>query len=186
MVNRAEENGLTENVLLSLQNDGTYLAYLVAYDITEEEKTQIQNNELINLDDKVTYTILQDQDWANTIFQRLGDNGVCHEWVTITPICGYSEKHTAKDIENGANCKLVNEGGWVAEPYQVSSFIECPENGGGGFNPTDPNDSLIDDYGNPIGGGGSSDGSSTNPNTNPDDNGNNDNPNDSSQAENED
>ncbi|RKE92238.1 hypothetical protein [Ichthyenterobacterium magnum] len=186
LVNRAEENGLTENVLLSLQNDGTYLAYLVAYDITEEEKTQIQNNELINLDDKVTYTILQDQDWANTIFQRLGDNGVCHEWVTITPTCPYSGEHTAKDIENGANCSFDNQGYTVPQPYLVSSFIECPEDGGGGFNPTDPAGQIYDDYGNPIGGGGSSDGSSTNPNTNPDDNGNNDNPNDGSQAENED
>ena len=184
-IKRTEDNGLVENLLLSLQINGTYKAYLVAYNLTEEEKLQIQNNENIDLSDKTTFTILQDQDWANSLFARIGNNGICHEWITITPRCTFGGEHSAEDRETGNNGGFQCAANFVAEPYTISSFTECPEGGGGGFNPTDPTGPLYDDYGNPYGnlGGGNNDGSTS---SNPNSNDNNDNSNDGTQGENTD
>ena len=46
-VSRSVDNGLLENLLLSLQNDGTYKSILIAYDVTEIEKKMMLNDELV-------------------------------------------------------------------------------------------------------------------------------------------
>ncbi|EPR70672.1 hypothetical protein ADIWIN_3319 [Winogradskyella psychrotolerans RS-3] len=184
-ITRIEDNGLVENLLLSLQIDGTYKAYLVTYDLTEDEKLQIQNNENIDLSDKTTFSTLQDQEWASSLFARIGDNGICHEWITITPRCTFDGEHSAEDRETGNNGGFQCAANFVAEPYTISSFTECPKSGGGAFNPTDPTGPLYDDYGNPYInlGGGNNDGSTG---SNPNSNDNNDNSNDGNQGENTD
>lgn len=60
-VHRESDNGLIENLLLSLQLDGSYLAYLVSYDLTEEEVAQMQNDGQIDLKGKVNYNSVNDQ-----------------------------------------------------------------------------------------------------------------------------
>ena len=182
-----EDNGLVENLLLSLQIDGTYKAYLVTYDLTEDEKLQIQNNENIDLSDKTTFTTLQDQEWASSLFARIGDNGICHEWITITPRCTFGGEHSAEDRETGNNGGFQCAANFVAEPYTISSFTECGNGGGGSFNPTAPTGPLYDDYGNPYSNlGGGNNGGSTGTNPDPDDNNNDGNSNDGSQSENDD
>ncbi|WP_179317950.1 hypothetical protein [Winogradskyella undariae] len=151
-IKRTEDNGLVENLLLSLQIDGTYKAYLVTYDLTEDEKLQIQNNENIDLSDKTTFSTLQDQEWASSLFARIGDNGICHEWITITPRCTFGGEHSAEDRETGNNGGFQCAANFVAEPYTISSFTECPENGGGGILNFDtpygnPGDPIFNDYG---------------------------------------
>ena len=49
MVTNTPEGSGLKNVLLSLQPDGTFKEYLIHYDVTEQELTQIDNGEAINL-----------------------------------------------------------------------------------------------------------------------------------------
>ena len=87
-VNRTIDNGLIENLLLSLQQDGTYRAFLIAYDLTEDEKEQAQNGIDIDVTGKISAVVFADQDWVNTSFQARVDTGGngsgCVEFVTTT------------------------------------------------------------------------------------------------------
>ena len=153
-ISRADNTDLVENLLLSLQADNTYLAYLVAYNLSEEEKQLLENGVEINLEDKVSFTLLQDQNLGNSLFSRNTDNGICYDPITITPQCPYLGKHSAKNIEDGQQCQFIDEGGTIAQAFIVASFVDCPDSGGMGFNLGDDTDSGFDDYGNPTNNGG--------------------------------
>lgn len=159
-ITRTIDSGLVENLLLSLQSDGNYLAYLVSYDLTDQEKLKIKNDELVDLDNKVAYTVLQDQNWANTINLKMlgGDSDMCIGYSMVTPRCSCNGKHSAADIanntNNGAQCCEVQNGG-VPEPYPVLYFTECPGTNSGGPSYTGPDranpiNPIFDDYGNPL------------------------------------
>lgn len=45
-IHRNEPNGLLENLVLSYQNDGTYKAKILQYNLTEQEKVDLANNNL--------------------------------------------------------------------------------------------------------------------------------------------
>ncbi len=175
---RVIENGLTENLLLSLQNDGTYLAYLISYDLTEEEKELIRNNELIDYSDKTTYTILQDQNWVNTNFSNRVDSSGCLDIDTYTTsYCEDIDGNRMRDngdLDNGCYQNYTTE--------TVTLIIidtDCMSTGGGsggGINTGGGIDSGGNyDGSSPIGGGdGSNSGSSDNSGSNNDSSNNND------------
>ncbi|WP_452597084.1 hypothetical protein, partial [Pontimicrobium sp. MEBiC01747] len=84
-VYRAEDNGLLENVLLEEQADHTFKVFLVQYTITETEKNSLINREIVNLDDKITFTPLDDI--SDTIFSKVNsDAETCtvysYDWYT--------------------------------------------------------------------------------------------------------
>ena len=153
-VSRSVDNGLLENLLLSLQNDGTYKSILIAYDVTEIEKKMMLNDELVDLDGKTSFTILHNQDWANNMNKSIGEpDNMCMSYTMTVPRCSFGGLHSATDIENnvnnGANCKSKPLGG-VAEPYMTFYFTECEGRQAGS-----PGDAYTpppyDDFGNYTG-----------------------------------
>lgn len=83
-ITRAIDNGLTENLLLSLQVDQTYKAYIVEYTLTVDEKALLRNeNTIINLEDKVNYIELNNFN-NDVVFSR--GTGKCYEyWIHESP-----------------------------------------------------------------------------------------------------
>ncbi len=63
-------NKPTQNLLLSLQDDGSYKAFLIAYKLTEKEKNLLQNNIFINLEDKTVITEIENSHWINTVLLK--------------------------------------------------------------------------------------------------------------------
>ncbi len=70
-----------ENLLLSLQEDGTYLALLVSYNLTEQEKNDLKNKLEVNLENKVTFTQIDDSGFINNIFSRFTVCGITFQTV---------------------------------------------------------------------------------------------------------
>lgn len=67
---REINNGLTENLVLTLQDDNTYKALLMSYRLTEEELNAIKNNVDIDLTDKTTVTEITDSYIINEAVQN--------------------------------------------------------------------------------------------------------------------
>jgi len=67
-VYRAEDNELLENLLLQEQEDNTFKVSLVQYNLTAEERNILANQAIVNVDDKITYVILEDI--SDTIFNK--------------------------------------------------------------------------------------------------------------------
>ena len=55
-VSREIDNGLLENLLVTLQNDGSYKILLISYDVTEDQKNELLIGNVIDLKGKVTFT----------------------------------------------------------------------------------------------------------------------------------
>lgn len=156
-VYRVEDNGLLENVLLEEQADHTFKVFLVQYTITETEKNSLINREIVNLDDKITFTPLDDI--SDTIFSKVNsDAETCtvysYDWYTGNT-CNAGGNHT---YQEGAACKgwgnpdlMATSGGWVLTANQES----CGDGGGSTNTSGNPN-------GNPSGSQSGGYGSGTN------------------------
>ena len=73
LVIREVETDTLENLLLSLQKDGSYAAFLVTYLTTAEEKLDLQNGIKVDLMDKMYFTSVDDYDFISNI---LADKGL--------------------------------------------------------------------------------------------------------------
>jgi len=72
-VYRDHDNGLLENLLVSLQPDGSYKTFLVTYDLTEKEKNDVINGIFIaNINTKTTFQFIPDSDLDFNIFKSDG------------------------------------------------------------------------------------------------------------------
>ncbi len=165
---RPTDNGLTENLLLSLQADGSYKALLFTYDLTDAEKTLLQNNALVDLEGKVSMQVHDDQ-WANTILAKteyeLG-NGVCLDIREEYEMC-CSNTHSSQDVREGQTCNCEQQ---PTATYLTVTVGPCSNGGGGGGRGnTDVNTDgpIPNNHGN-IGllGGNVGGGQNTNPNGN--------------------
>ncbi len=127
---RPTDNGLTENLLLSLQADGSYKAFLFTYDLTDAEKTLLQNNVLVDLEGKVSMQVLDDQ-WANTVLAKteyeLG-NGVCVDIREEYEMC-CSNTHSSQDVREGQTCNCEQQ---PTATYLTVTVGPCSNGGGGG------------------------------------------------------
>lgn len=56
---RDSTTAVTENLLLSLENDGSYTAFLITYDFNEDQKRLVYQNEYVSLLYKTTSTSLE-------------------------------------------------------------------------------------------------------------------------------
>ncbi len=89
LVYRGFQTELTENLLLSLQSDLTYKAFIVSYDFTGEEKQMVENGQYVSLTDKVAFTPLEnfDTDEITNELSRVYYNAAmdyCYELVEET------------------------------------------------------------------------------------------------------
>ena len=150
-VYRNSGNSSTENLLLSLQDDNTYKAYLVNYEINQEERNNILTNEAVNLDGKVSF---QEIDFNfDSIINQKSDPvnecppGKCCDIVfdidqkTGWPITKYVEVPCPQgDQDTEIDAGDSSTGGDVSNPTDTfdnsgideSNFPDSSDNGGGG------------------------------------------------------
>ncbi len=127
VVNTPDGAGI-ENVLVSLQPDGTYKEFLVHYNVTDEEIIMMNNNQEVDLTNKLTFTELNTNFASNTAKILIGDNGCIYDVAYYSSTCNEAG-HTWNEVyEQGIHCNAsiqpTREG--------VMSLLSCPATGGGG------------------------------------------------------
>ncbi len=146
---REVDNGLLENLLLVEDTDGSYMAYLIQYELTDDEKTAINFLQPVDMERKVTFIEINDDGLTDDIFGKYYYNGSCYEdnyvYQEATNCLG-SEQHP---YSVGSACPLwgtintATSGGYV----NIPTLVSCdggggyPSNGGNApdYNPTNPN-----------------------------------------------
>ncbi|HET8809922.1 MAG TPA: hypothetical protein VFM65_06610 [Flavobacteriaceae bacterium] len=123
LVVREEENGLLENLILTLEEDGTYSAVLLKYDLTESQIVQIQNNEQITSDLYIVGALALDGDFSGVLVEKvIYQAGGCLELVditvTINDTCDYVYNFSFIDICNigGGGDSGAGDGGDGSSP----------------------------------------------------------------------
>ena len=93
-----KENGM-QNIVLSLQQDGTYKEFLIHYNLTDEEIERYRNNEFVDLPGKVTIMELEGSSLEGNSYSKLIVDENCLVW----------------DITEGSNCTHPGGGGCTWE-----------------------------------------------------------------------
>ncbi|QNK77979.1 hypothetical protein H7F37_02500 [Winogradskyella sp. PAMC22761] len=168
-VDRGFDNELTENLLLSLQNDGSYKAILVTYDLTDAEKLALSNDQLINLTNTPSFQYIDDQALVTNILSKNASEE-CFAFTQIYNKC-CENVHTEVSIANGVNCTCETDPtGYV---FEITLNAEnCNSNGSnddgddGTYTPPDDDDDTStgnngNEDGSNSGGSGTSEGDNT-------------------------
>lgn len=151
-ITRPEDNGYLENLMLSLQDDGSYKAFLFVYTLTEEQLQQIEEQRHLTADVQINQVYLLDGDFTSLLPTQ--NNKVVYESDCLKII--ENEWHT--NPENGQE-DLLGPGDTCNHPvggdsefgectirYTYSYVNTCNTNSGGG----NPNNTDSDvDYNDP-------------------------------------
>ncbi|WP_055446257.1 hypothetical protein [Lacinutrix mariniflava] len=152
-IKRDYATSIIENLLVSLQQDGSYKMLFVTYNTTAQEKLDIINDINVDLIDKVQYTIIDDDILMSNIFSKDIAGGDCVVIGIGECSNGFSHDHESTSFCDGYTALAIN--------------LDCASGGGGG---TPSYDGVqIPDYGNPSTGnnghgGAGGTGNTTNPN----------------------
>ena len=118
-VYRTFETNLVENLLLTLQDDGTYGVVLMAYDLTAQEKEDLALGIQPNYEGKIATTVLED---FNT--EALFSKFTTVDCVTaVYSYCNSTYNHPEGFFEDGTKCNAYTE--------QVVSY--CSGGAGDGY-----------------------------------------------------
>lgn len=93
LIERDYPTDTIENLFISLQNDGTYRAVLVSYDLSIQEMNDAYNGHFVNFDEKASYTEL---DFSSIEFSMVQD------YDTVIYYC--TEGNHAGGMLNGEAC----------------------------------------------------------------------------------
>jgi len=123
-----------ENILISLQPDGTYKDYLIHYEISEEEIEMIYNKDFVDLEGKINFLLLENGTFSQNTFEKIYfDNDCWYESTEIAgePCCGtlnhsYGEPCPHSDVPGCA----------ATEGFTHTTLITCNIPDGGGGDPT--------------------------------------------------
>jgi hypothetical protein len=141
-VTRETDNGLLENLLVTLQLDGSYKLFLISYNINEKEKQEFLEGKYINFKDKVNYTKIN----TNLLGQLFSKESISCVDIYYT-YCG----------EGNHPGGMVNGGACPAQSMSMRSW--CEYSGGGpatGGDDISTNDDEQDHHDNYAGSGGTS------------------------------
>jgi hypothetical protein len=167
-VYREEDNGLLENLLLKEQTDGTFEVYLVQYDITTQERNTLANQEIVDVENKITYVPLEDI--SSSVFDKVNSTAeTCtvfsYEWEQGST-CNAGGNHTYNE---GSECSewgnpdlMATSGGYVL----TSQEVDCGSGTSTGYDPGNTDDSNTNSN-NTSGGYGNNGGANTEPDTTP-------------------
>ncbi|AXT18473.1 hypothetical protein D7030_07530 [Flavobacteriaceae bacterium AU392] len=162
----SEPTTLIENLVLSLNKEGEYDAYVVSYDLTEEQKEALSNQELNDLNIKPSFTSIEDFNinslLASSVIERDPVSGYCYEVTTeVSPLTGWvittrGDEEVPCPNEEGEAITVLDDG---SDP----SGGDGSTGGGGisGGSDPDPYDNDNGDVG--FGGGGPSGGGDGDP-----------------------
>ncbi|AWG24752.1 hypothetical protein [Flavobacterium kingsejongi] len=130
---REENNGFLENLLLSLQSDGSYKVYLLQYEMTEAAQLEYANGKAFDFKRPLTITVLNGWESKAAAFSAKAiDDGGCNTWSeSITPgsMCA-SNEHTWQNITDGQTCVHYGTPGMPTPDIVQLVFKFCNEGGG--------------------------------------------------------
>ena len=143
---REQDNGFFENLVLREKPDGTYIAKLLQYNITEAEKQLMLNGVDVDLNNKISSTVINDSDFISDVTNRIyySPTGQCYDVTSVyvpgnmcasgehaygNPACDYlqpssGQYNPAKQATAGTTQLVYTE-------------MDC---GGGGGGPSGPSD----------------------------------------------
>lgn len=167
-VYRSVENNLVENLVLTLQNNNSFSAKVISYDLTQSEKDLLQNGMFVDVSSKMQVVNLDNGSTiANDIFARSASG--CYDVIIEYEMCCHNI-HSTLNVQNGQRCTCAKPP--TGYTYTIVS-IPCNEDGSGGETPgdTSPGDYTSPGNDNPYGGTGNGTGNTGSPNNeNPDNN----------------
>ena len=136
-INRAINNNLLENIVISEHNDGKYYAKLLKYNLTSQEKIDLASDELKSIQNPIITEVLGEYSFGNQIQSNCG-------FETHTIITPCANGHTSV-----SQCQLT--GAAAPRIRTVTVAIDCTggEGGGGGgvYNtPNFPNETTPIEY----------------------------------------
>ena len=70
-IHRTIDNGVLENLVLSLQEDGTYKSFIITYDLTTQEITDLKNGLYVEIGDRFDMVAIDDVNLNDDIFGKL-------------------------------------------------------------------------------------------------------------------
>lgn len=115
-----------ENLIFSLNPDGSYKTVLITYNLTPEEKEKIINGVSVNLEDKISSIEIDGTSLESNIFGKefyAGGIGDCLGYVvTETSYCGCNEPSHATNL---TGCQCI-------ETTYDREYFGCGGSGGGG------------------------------------------------------
>lgn len=143
-----------ENLVLSPLSDGTWKETLVTYTLTEQEKQIMLSGGTVNLQGKISYTVLKDDTYSPGIMQK--DDGCYWQVNSYYTWCseGY-HNHGELSTDDGGPCKAEAQSVLV-----ISADWKCPSDGGGSGSGAGPGNPTGDGDNDSSDGGGTGDGSS--------------------------
>lgn len=101
-----------DNLLLSLQPDGSYREFLFHYDLTKREIELFRNNEYVNLEGKVSFAELGSNSFAGDLFSKVTTDSSCLVWdVTEGQNCTAGGNHEYGEACSGTGDEVATEGG---------------------------------------------------------------------------
>ena len=153
-VQYANETGEINNLVLHSQDDGSYKAIYVSYDVTEDEKALINQGVIINLEGKLSIALINDAAFIDTLFSKVTtfDQCLVPDYSVGPCNAGYTYEHGPEPFSgySGGMCS-----GSVYTLINVSYDMDCinaMDNGSPGSGTTSSGDSGGPN-GNPNGGG---------------------------------
>ncbi len=151
---RTIENGLVENLVLSLQNDNSFSAKIITYNLSQSEKELLQNGIFVDVNNKMQ---VQNLDNANSIASEIfaRNSSDCFEVQTEYEMCCHNV-HSTLDIQNGERCQCPNPP--TGYTYTITA-VTCEDDNGGGSNPVDSDPTDYTAPGDDTSYGGDGDGS---------------------------
>lgn len=144
-IEREIDNGLVENLLVSLKKDGSYDFSLISYNITQQEKLKLHYGEQVDLNNKVDIIKINnvlDDYFSKTMYMGCADIGVS----------SCAEGNHPGGVSNGVACPAqsisyyrvcnVDRGGPAGNNSEEEEYGEdyLDNRGGGGGGASDPED----------------------------------------------
>ncbi|WP_034061012.1 hypothetical protein [Lacinutrix jangbogonensis] len=91
-----------QNVVLSLEPNGSYRELLIRYDLTDSEIESFRNNDYVNLEGKVTYGELEPNSFTGDLFSKLTVDSNCLVWDVTGSNCSGPEASGTHSFSDGA------------------------------------------------------------------------------------
>ncbi len=173
-ITREDETHLTENLVVTLDLSGKMTGRIIVYDLTEQDKTKIEQKQPVDLEGKISYKEVGEL--TNLPVQLSVSNGSmtltdCVFSIVVGGGVCPSRQHDLHQMQSGM-CSYVNNGSYTPNPETLVQIIvdeDCLNGstaGGGSGNPSDgnqnpgnPNNPVNNE---PIGGNGGNGGNSSN------------------------
>lgn len=147
-IHRSVDNGPLENLILSLQDDGSYKSYINTYHITTQEVNDLKQGVYVDIGDRFTMVEIEDVDLTGTIFNKViyvdCVVGTTISWTCENGIAGHKAGNPGPPACQAAEFYYVIQTHWgtcaVDDGISEDTGTTGDQSTGGGGNSSPPND----------------------------------------------